>query len=75
MYLSFEGTSMDDRFYRDRARILQELADEADQVIKRRLLRLANNYDGMTTTRTTRGQAKNKSKQDATFDYRGSNER
>ena len=66
---------MDDRFYRDRARILRELADEADPVIKKRLLRLANNYDGMTTTQTARGQATKKSEQDATVDYRESNQR
>ena len=36
---------MDDRFYRNRARVLRELANEADPLIKRRLLRLANNYD------------------------------
>jgi hypothetical protein len=40
---------MDERFYRDRARVLRELANEADPLIKRRLLRLANNYDGLTT--------------------------
>jgi hypothetical protein len=65
---------MDDRFYRDRARVLRELAHEADPLVKRRLLRLAHNYDGMTTTQATRGQAK-KSEQDATVDYRGNNER
>lgn len=37
---------MDERFYRDRARVLRELANEADPLVKRRLLRLANNYDG-----------------------------
>jgi len=40
---------MDERFYRERARVLRELANEADPLIKRRLLRLANNYDGLTT--------------------------
>jgi len=49
---------MDDKFYRNRARILRELANEADPLIKRRLLRLANNYDGMTATKTSRDQAK-----------------
>ena len=41
---------MDERFYRDRARVLRELANEADPLIKRRLLLLANNYDGVTTS-------------------------
>jgi hypothetical protein len=47
---------MDDRFYRDRARVLRELANEADPLIKKRLLRLANNYDDMTTTRGQRAE-------------------
>jgi hypothetical protein len=42
---------MDERFYRDRARVLRELANEADPLIKRRLLHLADNYDGLTTLR------------------------
>ena len=42
---------MDDKFYRNRARVLRELANEADPLIKRRLLRLANNYENMTTPR------------------------
>ena len=42
---------MDDKFYRHRARVLRELATEADPFIKKRLLRLANNYDGMTALR------------------------
>jgi hypothetical protein len=42
---------MDDQFYRDRARVLRELANEADPLIKRRLLRLASNYDAMTALR------------------------
>ena len=42
---------MDDKFYRHRARVLRELATEADPFIKKRLLRLANNYDDMTTLR------------------------
>jgi len=42
---------MDDQFYRNRARVLRELAAEADPLIKRRLLRLASNYDDMTTLR------------------------
>jgi hypothetical protein len=43
------GIFMDDAFYRDRARHIRELAKEADPVIKKRLLRLASNYDAMTT--------------------------
>jgi hypothetical protein len=42
---------MDDKFYRNRARVLRELANDADPLIKRRLLRLADNYDDMTTLR------------------------
>ena len=48
---------MDDKFYRNRARVLRELATEADPFIKKRLLRLANNYDDMATTKTKRDQA------------------
>ena len=48
---------MDDRFYRDRARVLRDLADEADPLIKQRLLHLANNYDGMATTKTIRNHS------------------
>jgi hypothetical protein len=48
---------MDHNFYRNRARVLRELATEADPFIKKRLLRLANNYDDMVTTKTTRDQA------------------
>jgi len=57
--LAFRGddSSMDDRFYRDRARVLRDLADEADPLIKQRLLRLANNYDDMATTKTTRNHS------------------
>ena len=40
---------MDDAFYRDRARHIRQLAKEADPFIKKRLLRLASNYDAMTT--------------------------
>jgi hypothetical protein len=40
---------MDDKFYRNRARVLRELAYESDPLIKRRRLRLANNYENMTT--------------------------
>jgi len=59
---------MDDRFYRDRARVLRELADEADPLIKRRLLRLAKNYDDMTITQATRCQATKKSEQSSNVD-------
>jgi hypothetical protein len=41
---------MDDAFYRDRARHIRQLAKEADPFIKKRLLRLASNYDAMTTS-------------------------
>jgi len=61
---------MDERFYRDRARVLRELANEADPLIKRRLLRLANNYDGLTTLRD---QAEKKPKLSSIDDSRGSN--
>ena len=39
---------MDDKFYKERARHIRELANEADPFIKKRLLRLALNYDAMT---------------------------
>jgi hypothetical protein len=61
---------MDERFYSDRARVLRELANEADPLIKRRLLRLANNYDGLTTLRD---QAEKKPKLSSIDDRRGSN--
>ena len=61
---------MDEQFYRDRARVLRELANEADPLIKRRLLRLANNYDGLTTLRD---QAEKKPKLTSIDDSRGSN--
>jgi hypothetical protein len=61
---------MDERFYRDRARVLRELANEADPLIKRRLLRLASNYDGLTTLRD---QAEQKPKLRSIDDSRGSN--
>lgn len=49
MYVSFLwGTQMDERFYRDRARIIREMASEADPFIKKRLLLLASNYDRLT---------------------------
>ena len=40
---------MDDDFYKERARQMRELATQADPFIKRRLLRLAGNYDAMIT--------------------------
>lgn len=43
------GIFMDDAFYKDRARYIRQLANEADPFIKKRLLRLASNYDAMTT--------------------------
>jgi len=61
---------MDERFYRERARVLRELAKEADPLIKRRLLRLANNYDGLTTLRD---RAEKKPKLTSIDDSRGSN--
>jgi hypothetical protein len=38
-------------------RVLRDLADEADPLIKQRLLRLANNYDDMAITKTIRNHA------------------
>jgi hypothetical protein len=70
MYLFLLGAYMDERFYRDRARVLRELANEADPLIKRRLLRLANNYDGLTTSRD---QAEKTPKLSSIDDSRGSN--
>jgi hypothetical protein len=61
---------MDDQFYRNRARVLRDLASEADPLIKRRLLRLASNYDDMTTLRD---QAEKKPKPNSIDDSRGSN--
>ena len=40
---------MDDEFYKERARHIREVATWADPFIKKRLLRLASNYDAMTT--------------------------
>lgn len=40
---------MDNAFYKERARHIRRLASEADPFIKKRLLRLASNYDAMTT--------------------------
>ena len=45
---------MDDDFYKERARQMREVATQADPFIKKRLLRLAGNYDAMITrTRPT----------------------
>jgi hypothetical protein len=38
---------MDDEFYKERARQIREVAAQADPFIKKRLLRLAGNYDAM----------------------------
>jgi hypothetical protein len=48
---------VDDQFYKNRARVLRDLANDADPLIKRRLLRLADNYDDMATTKTIRNRA------------------
>ena len=64
---------MDHKFYKNRARVLRELAADADPFIKKRLLRLADNYDGMTTTKGTRDGAAEKAKQ-AAADSCGSDE-
>jgi hypothetical protein len=48
---------MDDAFYKERARHLRDLAGEADPFIKKRLLRLANNYDAMTSSNRPNGSA------------------
>ena len=60
---------MDNRFYENRARVLRELASEADPFIKKRLLRLAKNYEHMTTLHD---QAE-KPELDSIDDSRGSN--
>jgi len=61
---------MDDQFYRNRARVLRDLANEADPLIKRRLLRLASNYDEMAALRD---QAEKKPKPNSIEDSRGGN--
>ncbi len=53
---------MDHKFYKNRARVLRELAADADPFIKKRLLRLADNYDGMSATKETRDGAAEKAK-------------
>jgi len=42
---------MDDAFYRNQALHIRELAKDADPFIRQRLLRLASNYEAMTTSR------------------------
>jgi hypothetical protein len=46
---------LDDEFYKERARHIRELADNADPFIRKRLLDLARNYDSMVrrSPRTT----------------------
>jgi hypothetical protein len=61
---------MDDQFYRNRARVLRDLANEADPLIKRRLLRLANNYEGTIAMQTTRDQASEEQEQRSNVDSR-----
>ena len=61
---------MDDKFYKNRARVLRDLANEADPLVKRRLLRLASNYDDLITLRD---QAEKKPKPNSIDDSRGSN--
>jgi hypothetical protein len=68
--LVLRGHGMDNRFYANRARVLRELATEADPFIKTRLLRLAKNYDDMTTFRD---QAEKKPRLNSIDDSRGSN--
>jgi hypothetical protein len=38
---------LDDEFYKERARHIREIADKADPFIRKCLLDLAGNYDGM----------------------------
>jgi len=59
---------MDERFYRDRARVLRELADEADPFIKKRLLLLAKNYEDLTRGQAARDQAVMKPAQSSEVD-------
>jgi hypothetical protein len=42
-----QGNPMDNEFYRQRAKHIRELALQADPLIKKRLLRLASNYENM----------------------------
>jgi hypothetical protein len=71
MYLPYQGDGpADDRFYMNRARVLRELAAEADPLIKGRLLRLADNCDDITTTQTARDQTSKRPAQSAHVDRR-----
>lgn len=36
---------MNEQFFRDRAKIVRDIADKADQSTKKRLLELANRYE------------------------------
>lgn len=37
---------MNEQFFKDRAKIVREIADKADPLTKKRLLELANRYEG-----------------------------
>lgn len=41
----FRGLVMNDQFYKERAKVVREIAGKADPFIKKRLLDLANRYD------------------------------
>ena len=74
MYLSFRGDpAWTTTFIGIERASLRELATEADPFIKKRLLRLANNYDDMATTKTKRDQAAMKPELYSTVDSCGSN--
>ena len=44
---------MDDSFFKERARQVREIANNADPFTKKRLLELANRYERNTTRRVT----------------------
>ena len=76
MYLSFRGDpAWTTNFIGiERAsRVLCELATEADPFIKKKLLRVANNYDDMAATETKRDQAAMKPELYSTVDSCDSN--
>ena len=73
MYLSFRGDPAWTTNFIGRERVLRELATEADPFIKKRLLRLANNYDDMATTKTKRDRAAVTPEIYSTVDSCGSN--
>jgi hypothetical protein len=52
MVLKFRGDNMDDEFCRERARTVRALAENADPLIKTRLLQLAHNYERRITQPT-----------------------